>query len=1615
MYFLDELVNFRMYKKQFCLPLNMNNKRKGSCALLLTPNVASTKAFFNNPLFVNRYYNGYYIERAVMYYINHESGNLISGDDKYITEEFSLFENNGKTKLQVEGYQYDIDKFKESVRISDFEKIAEKYKIKLPDTINVSVRRAGISTFVYTQDTIIMASYGTFNKSIFDSYYKYCLFCIYCYIMKLCNPIIDERLMVGAALYESGIYTKFVNASKWPMAYSFKLTGKAIDIYLSKHPHNSFVNKIIKGDNGLFKLEVPFGDAVQTIIYDGIIKPFYEENISSDYSKGMLQLSEDTVMLLEDSAQNTHIKKILYNDRLKSNKDLISLYKAMKEEFGFIKYTYTDLNMYKSMNMFFDLSGYNFSFIKNNVLEKKRGYELYMELMSRMINDPRLTENGYTKNTVIIPITDWFNACDKPDTMWLIKDTINPISCIYYSIYNNNFERIKEIFGRKTIIFTGEKSYFTVNFDTFDKDKDLPRFLRCIKNIILNVEVQDDDEPKDSEKAITVDIIDKVEKTQKVQIDNLEVKDEEEPKVNNTNGTSDNTEKAKKDVVKSVTKAAKGKNNVDDAMNALEDEERIKQALSNLAANPDSGSDLSAARSSRMLSLQQDFLDSEFNGKSVKEILKANSDEEYVEPKSLNVDSVNEEWEKLNYVAAVESYNLDADIVKIFRSFINKTKPLAIVDLKNQDTSTSEDSIITYTCVYEDSRGKRYTVNVDIPKILDNKYMKLRGNRKTIQPQLFLMPIIKTEEDTVQIVSCYKKIYISRFGTTSGKSNRSTDKLIKALTKHEYKSIKIIEGDNSRICSKYELPIDYIDISSCINKIENKSYIFFFNQDELRSKYTVDDSKGLPIGIDKKTKEVIYYNTDTFFGYYLYLMLSTSSGEDEKALIENYNNANPSVRYTYSRASVLDSKIPLIVVCAHSVGLEETMRRAHIEYKLYSDKKPPKNEEYDIIKFKDGWLEYKLDYNSSLLMNGLKACPVDECSVNDINKKYTYIDFLEMFGGRIKSDGLDNFFDCMIDPITYETLTHYKLPTDYIDVLLYGNALLADNKFVKHGNIRSTRRVRRIEQIADFLYKELSNAYGAYNIGIKHGRDIGFSIKQSAVIDAFMKNNTTSDQSVLNALGEYEDYNAVTPKGSSGMNSERAYSLDKRSFDESMINVMSTSTGFAGNVGITRQMTIDANVTGPRGYIYNDPDLKSGELNGVKALCMTEAVTPFGTTRDDPMRTAMNFIQTSKHSMRTSKSSPLLITNGADEALPYLISDTFAFKAKNNGKVVEITDEFMVVEYTDGTKDFVDLSDKVQKNSSSGFYITIKLSTKLKVGSKFKKDDIIAYDEPSFSDSIGASDCISYNIGPMVKFAILNTNEGYEDSAIVSEKLSEDLASGVVILEHGRGFVIPKDADIFNFIEKGTFVNEGDELFILQNAYDDEDANALLRALKSDNDVLSAGRVSIRAGHTGVVEDIIIKRTVETNELSPTLKKIVNSYENNIKNKKKQLKDLGVEDVNHNIPDIGVLPATGKLKNAQDSVYIEIYIKYHDKFSIGDKLIYGAAVKGVAKEIISEGLEPKSTYRPEEPVDALLSIGSLNARMVTSVQTRGLINKGLIELTRQCKEILGLPTDLDKK
>lgn len=1281
---------------------------------------------------------------------------------------------------------------------------------------------------------------------------------------------------------------------------------------------------------------------------------------------------------------NNMLYKLLFKDRLRTNRDVFKIYDTIKTDVPYITKTFIDYNKYRSQNLFIDLSYYNQTFFNNNIYKLDKGVELYFDFIDRFINDRRLEPAGYTKKTVFVPISDWIKSDKRQDYDY--KNDINPISMLIRLIRKNPNKL--SAWSGLDFVFLTDKAYFKVDFSTLST-KDIPKLTLLIDKLRKGLLDDVKDDNVESKKSIVANLVSKIE-------------DGENIKINNLTGDTENVNKD--ELIKKVEKAAIVSSNSDEALDKLDEDDYIKNILDTLASEEENNIKVSVSRTSRIYSLQDKFLDKKMKNKSVRELINGDDKIKELSKTELNIDTVNDEWKELQYVNFENEYDINEDIAMILNSFSTKTSPISVRDVSIEDTSTSEDYKETYSVQMEDVNGTRFTVKFDIPKFRDHKFMLLRGNDKTINGQLLLLPIIKTDLDTVQIVSNYNKIFIRRYGTSIGKSFITADKLIKVLNKNTFKGIKVIKGDNTKICNKYELPIDYIDLSSEFTKIEMQDIVIYFNQDEIRKLYQVDDKKGIPYAYDRKNNKVIYYD-----GYMPISNLILSHFLNKSDFMNAFESVNASSKYTYSKASILSTEIPLIIVMSYSEGLTKSLDKANIVYNIV-DKRPQRDKLglEDYIKFKDGYLVYQLDYNSSLLLNGLKECNTEDYSLMDINKRSMYLDFLDLFGGRILADGLDNFYDLMVDPITEKILLEYKLPTDYIEILAYANNLLADNKYYKHTDLNG-KRYRSNEIVAGYLYKALSESYGDYKRQLKLGKKATMTMKQAKVIDNVLLDPTCSDLSSLNMLLDVEAINSVSTKGLSGMNSDRSYSLDKRTYDETMIGVLGLSTGFAGNVGITRQAAIDMNITGKRGYIKVNQN--KDELGVTKMFTATEAVTPFGTTRDDPFRSAMTFIQTSKHGMRISNGVPQLISNGADMALPYLGSNTFAFKAKENGKVIEKTDDYMILQYKSGEKEFIDLRNNIKKNSNGGFYIPIKLDTNLKLGSTVKANQIVAYDKLSFSDIVGDSNDISYNLGAFGKIAILNTDEGYEDSAAISKHLSKAMSSQVVIKKE---ISLPKNTNIYNMVKKGQPIQEGDPLLIFQNAFDEDDVNILLKNLVDDEDEISSlGRIPIKSKVTGFVDDIKIYRTVDKAELSDSLRKKVNELEKPNVELKKVIDKHGINT--NVIQTTDKLDPTGKMKNVGEGVLIEFYLRYDDEMSVGDKLIYYSALKGVVKDIFPEGKEPYTNFRPNEKIHSLLSMGSVNGRMVCSILINLGINKVLVELDRTIKTMAGIKwTDLDK-
>ena len=1350
--------------------------------------------------------------------------------------------------------------------------------------------------------------------------------------------------------------------------------------------------------------------------------------------------SENLFFFSEATPENvldTRLRKILYKERLRNSKDVKLRLNRIKNECKYIKYTYPTIDKYKNKNIYVDNHIYNKIFTMSETYNRDKAIDLLYALFDRFINNPNY--KGYTKKTVLIPVNEW--AGDIPTTsLFEFSKSINPFSMIV-RLFKKPKENLDKLAGMD-FIFIGNNSWFKMKMEDLDM-KNLNLFKTNILKI-RNNDIVEDNVPEDKD-DIKTRLIGKIEDLTGIEVNNVsrvqdvdptvpfkaEIKDQ--PKLIVAKGITgadqviDPTkiEKPTEDKInQSVENIVDYTKNAEEAEKEMDNSVDLKELILQAKNDQDDTFKISATRKARMDDLNDKFLKEKIANSTIAELVATEDTPLQSTDLSKNVETIDDEWANLKKPNFEADYNIDADIVKCLHSLSqNKDVPMSVIDISTEDRSTSEDSIITYTVHLEDSLGKRHTLRFDMPKIINKRFLRLRGNDKIIPGQLINLPIIKTDEDTVQVVSNYNKIFITRYGQV-GKINQSTNALIRALTKlkeNNYKlevkddndiptPSKIDLGNNAKISAKYELPAEYVELSKIFNKITTSDgRVYYFNRDELihkleEKKVKVESDQGfMVVGITKDNQSITVPEEGVSSSLINHLGIHKYA----------YTFMKPGARMTYSQASILNSKIPLIVVMAYTAGLTGALNAAGIEYNL-SEKRPTNTKNY--FRFNDGFLSFNDSYapDAALLVNGLAVINTQEYSLTDIDTKAMWLDVLDDFGGRNRADGLDSFANLMMDPITVEVCKTYKLPTDYIEVLAYASSLLTTNKFNRHTDITGNR-FRTNERLVHFLYKALATSYGMYLREIKNNRkDAKMTMKQSAVIDMALSDVTTSDLSKLSPLLELESANTVTFKGLSGMNSDRSYSLDKRTYDKTMINKLSMSTGFSATVGINRQSTINMGIESTKGYIKSGGELD--RMSDANTLSITEALTPFGTTRDDPFRTAMTFIQTSKHGMRTNSQDPLLVTNGADQALPYLTSDTFAHKTKWDAVVEEVNDDYMIIanKSNHNEKEFIDLREKVEKNSDGGFFITIKLdlAKNYKKGQTIKPGEIIAYDKDSYSDKVGVGN-LAYNIGTLTKVAIMHTDKGFEDSAIISQDLSEKMASEIVL--QVDVLMDAKDIDI-QCVEIGKPLHEGEVIMSYRAALEDQDATDIINKMVSKNAgneskelMDEIGKIKVKSKVTGKLQDIRIYSTIPTSEMSKSLAAFVNKYNAPIDKMKSKLSKLGIDASQYGTS--GVLPAVGKLKHAEGKVLVEFYIKYYDKMSVGDKLVYFSALKGVVKEIFPEGKEPYSEYRPEEKVHSFLPVGSVNARMVTSVLTLGAINKVLIELDRHVKDIMGVKWD----
>lgn len=949
-------------------------------------------------------------------------------------------------------------------------------------------------------------------------------------------------------------------------------------------------------------------------------------------------------------------------------------------------------------------------------------------------------------------------------------------------------------------------------------------------------------------------------------------------------------------------------------------------------------------------------------------------------------------------------------------------------DIQIEDISTHTDRVLRYTVEYEDINRKRHRFSFKLPKMYKDKYLYLNGQELSITHQKLPFPITKVTADRCQLVTNYNKVFVYRYGTAL--SPRIV-KLKKLLSSGKISGVVVTKGDCTILNRPWLTTIEFDELGAMFVRIKigtlGDSITFNFDLDEASHIWDISKSpkelhpiEGLEDTVDSLfpiAQQLVKKNGQLFWLSGLtnrvYDQDGNDCGEYSEFVVtklteylpqftDELSDTSAGTKFVYSRARIMAQDIPLIVVmgAADPDGLIGALEKGHINYR-FEEKRPHVDKNVTgVIPFSDGFLVYdRYPFENSLIMNGLSVIPTKEYSFYDMGTRETYVDIFDLLcGQKSLADNMVAFNYMMVDPITKDVLHRLGMPTDFVSLLFYCNGVLVDNSYQIDSNYNNSR-LRSTEIIMAHLYRYLAIAWS----NVRSGRTDTFSIPEDCVIKELLTSKIVDPKSKLNISLELENDRNVKLKGPSGMNEDHSFTIEKRAYHESMRGIVGTNSTPSGEVGINRHLVTNAHIEDALGFIK----VGQSDYDATELLTPAELLQPFGPESADVERLCMSISQ-AKHLVPVVSQCSCPVSYDFERVAPYLSND-FAFTAKKDGKVIDISEDLMIIQYSDGTVDDIDLSEHPVKNTDGGFFIMNKMDSRYKVGQKFKAGEILAFDKKVINDLDFFGDPCA-NVGTLARVAFETNGSVFEDSGYITDDFAHRFATKIT---KEKRVILSPFANVKYIAKIGQAVQANDPILAFDDT-EDEFSSQLLQSITdqmADDDEIIATSAPIVSKYTGVIRDIQITYTIPLESMTPSLRKIVEAYKKDAAKREKVIgkymspsnSNTIVKNSEMAIPDAG-----GKVGGSKigDGVEISFYIEYIDVAGNGDKGSIGA-LKFTTCNVIPTELAGFAESNPDRKIDVYVSALGAFKRMVADVEKIGILTKVLVETKRRWKDAYG--------
>lgn len=913
---------------------------------------------------------------------------------------------------------------------------------------------------------------------------------------------------------------------------------------------------------------------------------------------------------------------------------------------------------------------------------------------------------------------------------------------------------------------------------------------------------------------------------------------------------------------------------------------------------------------------------------------------------------------------------------------------VSVVDWK---TTRKEDRVNCYDVhkvKLKTIRGETSTVEFRIPVIMDDQGTILsNGTEYKLRLQRVDLPIRKVNPTRVALTSYYKKIFVER----SSRRNAAygewiCDTIIARGDNHRNRQITELKT-NSVFKQEWKVPLLYSTLASAFisfsAKVENDTLHFYFDHGHLGNFFTENEQtyQTDAMAIIGRTASGRLLGLDPLN---ILHVLNGNEWESMGRIQEVLELPEKDAPLPMVEMGVSNKTLPVGFVLAYSWGFENLVNKlgCQVERHPRGERFPLLDDQYTLAFEDETWVFSRLDVKSTMILSGLRRFSetLRQFSYAEFNREDVYYRMLDGIGLGVRFvREIDDLQVSWMDPTTEEILRDMGEPTNFDDLLVRATELLM-TEYSPHEMDPACMRYRGAERMSGIVYNTLHRA-------VKRQQNMeGTGSEKIEVTPYEVFQNIVQDPAVLavkqaNPLQNIREQEGMTYRGIGGR-SDLSMKARNRIYHENDKGTLSEATVDSGSVGVVAYMAPDANFTSLRGITRRFDKAKDGNSSLLSSIGLLSPQA----THDDAKR--LNFISIQADQGVYAEGYDVMpLRTGYEQVIAHRVGDLFASEAKEDGKVVSLTDTALVVEYKSGNRVSFELGTRF--GTAAGVTHPQLIKALPKEGSSFKKGSILAYNDYFFKVDPYAPQYVNFKNAVLCTTAIMDNIDTLEDGSIVSQDIADKLVTKITDI---RNITVNFEQSIMNMVKIGDHV---DLDTVLCNILENEEITAI-----PDDDIATdilntLSRKSPKAKSVGDVLAIDCYYYGKFEDLSENLQEVVKTIENR---RKKTAKDL--ERTFHSSEVDSSFRLKGKPLEP-NSLVLQFYINHPVSFQVADKAVFGNQMKTVISKVM------QGVNRTESGIalQGIFGNTSIEDRMVYSPKEIGMTNRLLRVLGKHVSDL----------